>query len=185
MIPQRIPSAHKDSFGFLRTTLVGVTTWTDRQLRNTGVVLPHIAKGDVFSYNVQFNHDKALDTVLDDFHLHIIPISAPAAGQKVAIDYTWGFFKFGEAIPDVLPNSSGASPAIFTFTGTSDQYKHLYFEIIQHMAVSPSETYSSFLLIKCTRRNDAQDTYAGEIALLGADSHYQTNRNGSLNESTD
>lgn len=36
MAGQRFISVFTDSFGFLRTALTGVTTWTDRQLRNTG-----------------------------------------------------------------------------------------------------------------------------------------------------
>ena len=180
-IPQRIPEAYKDTFGFLRTALSGVTTWTDRQLRNTGVVLPHIAKADVFYYNVQFNHDKMLDSAITDFHLHIIPVGAVTAGQIIAVDYSWGIYRFGDVIPNTLPNSNTA-----TFTlSTGDQYKHLLFEIVQNLAVPTPELYSSFLFIKCTRRNDAQDTYASEIALVGADAHYITNRNGSRNETSD
>ena len=180
-IPQRIPEAYKDTFGSLRTALSGVTTWTDRQLRNTGIVLPHIAKADVFSYNVQFNHDKMLDSAIADFHLHIIPVGAVTAGQIIAIDYSWGIYRFGDVIPDVLPNT-GTKP--FTLS-TGDQYKHLYLEIVSNLTVPITETYSSFLLIKCVRRNDAQDTYASEIALVGADAHYITNRNGSRNETSD
>jgi hypothetical protein len=46
------------------------------------------------------------------------------------------------------------------------------------MAVG-TEGYSGFLLITCTRANDANDTYAGEIALFGADCHYPSDRHGS------
>ena len=180
-IPQRVPEAYKDTFGFLRTALSGVTTWTDRQLRNTGVVLPHIAKADVFSYNVQFNHDKMLDSAVADFHLHIIPVGVVTAGQVIAIDYSWGFYRFGDVIPDVLPNLNTATFEL----STGDQYKHLLFEIVENLAVPTPELYSSFLFIKCTRRNDAQDTYASEIALIGADAHYITNRAGSRNETSD
>lgn len=59
------------------------------------------------------------------------------------------------------------------------------FGFLRTSLVGVTTTYSSFLLIKCTRGNDAQDTYAGEIALLDTDAHYVTNRNGSLNEMTD
>lgn len=48
----RFAQAYTDSFGFLRIALSGVTTWTDTQLRNTGIVLPTVAKNDVLSYNV-------------------------------------------------------------------------------------------------------------------------------------
>ena len=178
----RFDQAYKDSFGFLRTALTGVTQWTDRQVRNTGVVMPHIAKQDVFSYNVQFNHDKKLQSAIADFHLHIIPIGTVTAGELIALDFTWGFYSFGAVVDDVLPNSTG-SPAVFTLS-TGDQYKHKLFSITTNLAVG-TESYSGFLLIKFQRRNDAQDTYAGEFALMGADAHYQSDRIGSYNVTSD
>ena len=41
---------HKDAFGTLQSILLGASTWTLRLYRNTRMVLPHIAKNDVFSY---------------------------------------------------------------------------------------------------------------------------------------
>lgn len=178
----RFEIAFKDSFGFLRTALAGATQWTDRQIRNTGIVVPHIAKTDVFSYNVQFNHDKKQGEAVADFHIHIVPIGAVTGGEVIAIDFAWGFYSFGDTIPDVLPNTTG-SPATKTLVA-GDQYKSLYFEIKSSLAVG-SEKYSGFLFIKCTRRNDGQDTYTGEFALLGGDCHYQSDRVGSYNETTD
>ncbi len=177
----RFAQAYTDSFGFLRAALTGVTQWTDRQIRATGIVAPHIAKGDIFSYNVQFPHSKKQDGKVADFHLHIVPIGTSAAGQVIAIDYSWGYYKFGEAIPNVLPNSNTAT---YTFTDDS-QYKHLYFEICDNLTGAASDNYSSFFLMKCTRRSDAQDTYASEFALLGADCHFQSDRIGSYNETHD
>ncbi len=175
MDTQRYLPAHKDSFGFLRTALTGVTTWTDRQIRNTGVVVPHIAKNDLFSYNIQFNHDKQLGVNIDDFHLHILPVGTVTAGQIIAIDYAWGWYSLNDVIPDTLPNTGTATLEL----ATGDQYKHLLMDIVTNMAHPATEGYSSFCLIKCQRRNDGQDTYASEIAMLGADCHYIVNRNGS------
>ena len=170
----RFVPAYRDSFGFLRTALVGVTTWTDRQIRNTGIVVPHINKNDIFSYNVQINHDKKLGTALADFHIHFMPVGEAQGGEVIAIDYAWGFYSVTETIPDTLPNTGTAQiPLLF-----GDQYKHKFAEIVTNLSVG-NETYSGFLLIKCQRRNDAQDTYGSEIALLGADSHYISDRAGS------
>jgi hypothetical protein len=172
----RFPERHKDSFGFLRTALSGVTTWTDRQIRNTGVVVPHIAKNDIFTYNIQLNHDLDLESAfLDDFHIHFMPVGASAAGEKIAINFGWGIYSVHSVIPDVLPNTG---TAIYTFTGDL-QYGHELFEIISDLALPAAISHSSFVFVKCQRRNDAQDTYASEIALLGADSHYITDRLGS------
>lgn len=171
-----------DSFGFLRTALVGVTTWTDRVIRNTGIVVPHIAKNDVFTYNIQFPHSKNLGTNLVDFHLHYMPVSLPVAGNVIAIDYSWAFINDMEIIPDTL--SGGGSTFITPALSAADQFKNMRSQIVTNMSTG-TELYSGFLLVRCQRRNDGQDTYAGEIALLGADSHYYTDRFGSFKTATD
>jgi hypothetical protein len=172
---QRFTGGYKDSFGFLRTALVGVTTWTDRQIRTTGIVVPHIDKGDVFSYNVQINHDRKLNEAGSDYHLHFMPVATSAAGEVIAIDFAWGWYNIGDTIPDTLPNTGTA-----TYTFDADkQYCHCIVNIATNMTPPTGEMYSSFILIKCTRRNDGQDTHAGEIALLGADCHYKSDRVGS------
>ena len=159
----------------------GSTSWTDRVIRNTGVVVPHIAKNDIFTYNIQFPHSKKLAEAIADFHLHIVPISLPVAGNIIAIDHSWQFVKFGDVIGVTL--TGGSNTATFKLVA-ADQYKHKYFEVIADMAVG-AETYSSFLLVKCQRRNDGQDTYAGEFALLGGDCHYLVDRLGSQFETND
>jgi hypothetical protein len=173
---------YTDSFGFLRTALTGVTTWTDRVIRNTGVVVPHIAKNDVFTYNIQFPHSKDIGTAIVDFHLHYMPVTLPSAGQVIAIDYSWAFVNNNNgAIPDTLNGGSGTTLLPLSAT---DQYKLKVTNIVTGMATG-TETYSGFLLVRCVRRNDGQDTYAGEIALLGADAHYLTDRFGSFEPYTD
>jgi len=172
----RFQISHKDSFGFLRTALGGATTWTPRVFRNTGIVLDHVAKGDVFTYTIQFNHDKALQANVDDFHLHFAPVGAITAGQVVSINYSWGLFPIGSEIPDTLPNT-GNSPITLA---VADLNKHKVADIVQNLVISGVEAYSSFLFIRCERLNTAADTYASEIALIGADCHYTTDRRGSL-----
>jgi len=175
---QRTYPAHKDSFGFLGTALVGVTTWTPAQFRSTGVVLNEIAKGDVFSYNIQLNHDKKLQSALDGFHIHFIPMTNNSG--NVNITYRWGIYHDGDVIPDVLPNTATINLAI-----DAEQYKHKRGNVIPSMAIPGTETYSSFVLVHCKRNNDENDTFTGNIALLGADVHYITDRTGSLTEGTD
>mgnify|MGYP003588076850 FL=1 len=177
-IAKRYTEAHKDAFGFLASALSGVTQWTPAQFRNTGVVLNNIAKGDVFSYNLQFNHDKKLQSALDGFHAHLVPLTANSG--NIAIDYAWGIYHEGDVIPDTLPNTGTTLIAI-----ANQQYVHLIKNIVGSMTIPSTEKYSSFFLIKCTRRNDAQDTFTGDFALLGADVHYITDRLGSMNEVTD
>jgi len=175
---QRTYPSHKDSFGFLGTALVGVTTWTPAQFRSTGVVLNEIAKGDVFSYNIQLNHDKKLQSALDGFHIHFIPMTNNSG--NVNITYRWGIYHSGDVIPDVLPNTATINLAI-----DAEQYKHKRGNVIPSMAIPGTETYSSFVLVHCVRNNNENDTFTGNIALLGADVHYITDRTGSLTEGTD
>lgn len=172
---------YKDSFGFLRTALTGATTWTDRAIRNTGVVVPHIAKNDTFTYNVQLNHDRKFGVDVTDFHLHIVPIGAVTAGQVISIDYEIEIFGFHDTIGDTLLTKSNSTYTL----AAGDQYKHLYFEIKEDILKETTPGVSSFLMVKLSRRNDATDTYAGEFALLGADCHYITDRDGSIFETYD
>lgn len=172
---------HKDTFGQLSTALVGVTKWTIRQIRNTGITKPHIANNDVFSYTAQFNHDKELQTAIDDFHIHIMPVSLPVDGDVIAIDYSIGVFTNGDIIPDTLPITGTKTIVV----NAADQYKYMIKEIFENIPAPASEGYSGEIWVKCQRRNDAQDTYAGEFALIDGDSHYISNSGGSFNEYTD
>ena len=172
---------HKDSFGNPQTLLAGGGQWTPRLLRSTKMAVPHIAKAHVFTYIAQLNHDKVLNTNLDGFHIHLLPIGAVTAGQIIAIDYAWGWLTDGDVFPDTLPNTGTAQIVL----ATGDQYKYLIKNIVADLAYPTGEDYSSELFIECTRRNDGQDTYAGEFALLDGDCHYLINHLGSYNEATD
>jgi hypothetical protein len=172
---------HKDSFGLLQSVLTGGSQWTPKLLRSTKIAVPHIAKADVFTYKAQLNHDKALATNLDGFHIHFIPIGAVAGGEVIAIDYAWGWITGGDTFPATLPNTGTAT---ITLTA-GDQYKYMIEQIITNLTYPTGEGYSSEFFIECTRRNDAQDTYAGEFALLDGDVHYQVNHLGSYNEFND
>lgn len=184
---------HKDSFDQLQSVLVGGSTWTLRLLRSTKVAVAHIAKNDVFTYKCQLNHDKVLNTGLDGFHIHFIPIGTVTAGEIIAIDYAWGWLTNDDVYPDTLPNTGTAHITL----ATGDQYKYKIKNIISVSEIIPplsavstiapptGEDYSSEFIIECTRRNDGQDTYAGEFALLDGDVHYSTNHLGSYNEFND
>lgn len=186
-------SYHRDSFGTLQSILVGAGTWTLRLFRNTKMALAHVAKGDVFTYLTQINHDKKLGAPLDGFHLHFKPVGAVTAGQVIAIDYAWGWFTADDVVPDTLPNTGTA----YITLATGDQYKTKIKNLVSTSEIIPplsavstmnaptGEDYSSEFWITCTRRNDGADTYASEIALTFADVHYPSNQIGSYNEYTD
>lgn len=172
-------SWHKDSFGQLGSVIVGAQTWTNRLLRSTKIVTQHIAKNDVFSYKCQLNHDKELGTNLDGFHIHMIPIGAVTGGEIIALDYAWGWLTSGDIFPDTLPNTGTG----FITLEAGDQFKYRIRQVVTVDLIPPvGEGYSSEFFIECTRRNDAQDTYAGEFALLDGDVHYKSARFGSIYE---
>ena len=172
---------HRDSFGQMQSVLTGASTWNLRLIRNSRMVAPHVAKNDVFSYKCQLNHDKALATNLDGFHIHFLPIGEVTAGQIIAVDYAWGWLTSNDIFPDTLPNTGTATYTLVA----GDQFKYLIKPIITNLAYPTGEGYSSEFFIVCQRRNDAQDTYPGEFALLDGDVHYQSNRVGSYNEYND
>ena len=172
---------HKDSFGTLQSVLVGATTWTLRLLRSTKIAVPHIAKADIFTYKCQFNHDKKLATNADGFHVHIIPVGAVSAGQVIALDYAWGWLTNDDTFPDTLPNTGTATIEL----AAGDQYKYLIKNLLTNLAYPTAEGYSSEFIVQFTRRNDGQDTYPGEFALLDGDVHYLSDRLGSYNEFND
>jgi len=172
---------HRDSFGQMQTVLSGVTTWTLRALRSTKVAVPHIAKNDVFSYKCQLNHDKELATNLDSFHLHMIPITDPASGDVIAIDYGYTWLADGDTYPLTMASTGTAQIQL----DDADQFKYLIKAVVTNITAPTGEGYSSEFIIQCTRRKDALDTYAGEFALLDGDVHYKTNHLGSYYEFND
>lgn len=172
---------HKDSFGTLGTLIQGGSTWTLRLLRNTKIAVPHIAKTDVFTYKCQFNHDKLLATNADGFHIHFMPIAAVTGGEVIALDYAWGWLTAGNTFPATLPNTGTATITL----ADGDQYKYLIKGLLLNLAYPTNEGYSSEFFVEFTRRNDGQDTYTGEFALIDGDAHYIVGQNGSVYEFSD
>jgi len=173
---------HDDIQGILTTALTGVTAYTFRQIRTTGVVLPHVANGDIFSLTLQFSHRKKLGTPLDGVHIHFMPVAS--ANGNIKFEYAWGWFNSGDTIPDTLPNTGDTGDILLA---TTDQYKHKRSNIAINMAAPASETYSSVLMIKVTRVAPAGTNWGNtnEIAILYMDAHFIANGNGSINENTD
>jgi hypothetical protein len=88
----------------------------------------------------------------------------------------------GDIFPETLPNTG---TALITLQA-GQQFAYLIKQIVTTNLVPPTgEGYSSEFFIECTRRNDAQDTYAGEFALLDGDVHYKSARFGSKYELSD
>lgn len=183
---QRTFPAHDDIQGVLGTALAGVTTFTPRRLRTTGIVLNHVTSGDVFSMVFQFPHRKKLGTIIDSVHLHYIPVASKDG--NVAFTYAWGWYNHGDTIPNTLPNTGTTSDIALL---TTDQYKQKISILTSNMALPASgdDVYSSILYIVFTAAAPAAGTNwwttGNELAIAYMDAHYVTDRNGSLNETTD
>jgi hypothetical protein len=170
---------HDDIQGILQTALAGVTTYTPRQYRSTGIVMPHIARDDVFSMVFQMPHRKSLGTPIDSVHLHFIPIAA-AAGD-IQISYAWGWYNHNDEIPASLPNTN----TITITLASADQYKQKINTIITNLSAPTNEVYSSILYVKLIRLSAGDTWGTGEIALAYMDAHFLSDRFGSYNETTD
>lgn len=170
---------HDDIQGILGTALSGVTQYTPRQYRNTGIVMPHIARNDVFSMQFQMPHAKQLLANLDSVHIHFIPIAS--ANGNIIIDYAWGWYNHEDTVPDTLPNTGSKTITL----ATTDQYKLKLESLITNLAYPTSEGYSTILLVKCTRLTTGDTWGTGEIALTYMDAHFPKDRYGSYNEASD
>jgi hypothetical protein len=170
---------HDDIQGILQTALTGVTQYTFRQYRNTGMVMPHIARGDVFSMTFQMPHRKYLGSALDSVHLHFIPLAA--ADGNVIIDFAWGWYNTNSVVPDVLPYTGSKTIPLVA----ADQYKQKLATVVVNLAAPASEEYSSVLFVKCTRATTGDTWGTGELALDYMDAHYLVDRFGSYLEAAD
>ena len=174
---------HDDIQGILQTATAGVTAYTMRQYRNTGIVMPHVAQGDVWAMIFQFSHRKQLETVCDSVHLHYIPIAA--ANGDIQINYEWGWYNpnDGSIIPDTLPNTGSK---VITLS-TTDQYKLKISGLINNLQYPDSEDYSSLLFVKCTRVAPSGTNWGAinEFAIGYMDAHFSVTRFGSYNEYSD
>jgi hypothetical protein len=174
---------HDDIQGIIGTALTGVTSYTMRQYRTTGLVYPHVANNDIFTMTFQLSHRKQLGVAMDDVHIHYIPIAS--ADGDIRLDYEWGWYNHDDVVPATLPNTGNK---VITLA-TTDQYKLKIDTLLTNLAVpvSGNDMYSSILFIKVARGEPAGTNWGNnnEIAIVYMDAHFPTERNGSINSTTD
>lgn len=177
----RFTIGYDDIQGILQTALSGVTQYTFRQYRTTGVVMPHVAESDVFSLTMQMPHSKQLGSQLKSVHIHYIPVAS--ANGTIQLNSTWGWYNIGDTVPDTLPNISSTTITL----ATSDQYVLKYSTISINLDPPANEGYSSILYIKCQRVTPSGSNWgaSNEIALSYVDGHPAKDRIGSFNEASD
>jgi hypothetical protein len=174
--------AWDDMQGEIQTALTGVTQFTNRQIRTTGIVCPHLATNDIVSYRFQFKHAKKMQTAVGSMHFHVIPVAS--ANGNIKFTYTWGWYNpnDGDVIPDTLPNTGDSGDILLA---TTDQYKMKLVSIIPSIPVPMAvEKPSSILMVKITRVAPTGSDWgaSNEIALLYGDIHFQQDGFGSQTE---
>jgi len=175
----RFDQAYDDIQGVIATALTGVTQYTFRQYRTTGMVYPHVANNDIFAMTFQMPHRKKLSSNIASIHIHYIPIASDTG--VVTLNTYYGFYNAeASTIPAILPSVSTTTINITP----SDQYVLNYATITLNIAYPNPEGYSSILMSKTTR-TDVGDSYSGEIAIVYMDAHIQVDRKGSYNELSD
>jgi len=180
----RYTESHEDQQGILGSALVGATTYTPAEYRTTNIVLNEVGSGDVFSMIFQFSHRKKLGTNLDSVHIHYIPIAANDG--DIAFTYAWGWYNMGDTIPVTLPNTGTVADITLA---SADQYKLKISSLITNLAPPVNEAYSSILLVALTAVAPSDGTNwwttGNKIGIVYMDTHYITDRKGSVNEATD
>jgi len=167
---------HDDVQGQLQTATAGGTAYAFKALRGTGIVLPHLARNDVFCMTFQMPHRRKLGSALDSVHLHIIPIAS--ANGNISFNWTWGWYANGDVLPNTLPNS-GTTP--FTLA-TTDQYKNVIVPLITNLVAPVTDAHSSLLFVSVTRNTTGDTWNAGDLALVYMDAHFIVDRYGSYTE---
>jgi hypothetical protein len=162
---------HDDIQGILQTALTGVTQYTFRQLRTTGLIYPHVAQGDIFSMTFQMSHRKQLGSNLDGVHIHYVPVAS--SNGEIKFNWAWGWYNtFGDdTIPATLPNTGSTTITL----ATTDQHKLKINQLMTVLAPPASEAYSSILMVKVERVVPDGTNWGAnnEIAIVYMDGHMQ------------
>lgn len=175
----------------------GSAALTVEAYRDTTFLLPFFRhdQNDELFFVFQFSHRKKLGSALASIHIHCVPMVDPSVSpQNVYFQYKYTWQKPGDLFPADASWTAGFSTLS---VATGDAFKHVYHNLVTNIAAPASETYSSIMLCMVQRLGtDANDTYntdkatppgtaAANLGLLYVDCHYQTERRGSLLETSD
>lgn len=123
-------------------------------------------------------------------HIHVIPMSSGSG--NVYFEYSYAWVPQGEVLPASASWTVGYSTITFT---ADDQFKHQIISFNSGIQPPPTAGASTMFLIKMTRLGThPSDTYstakdagagltaAANLAILGADIHYQKLRAGTTSQ---
>jgi len=181
----RFNFAYDDMQGNL-SSVSGGSALGSLAVRDTGLTIPSFQNNnnDVLFLVNQFSHSKRLNSNAGSFHIHCYLPTAPTAGNTVILDWAYTWQNVFDIIPAFAEWVSGTKTHTFS---TEPQFGQFILSVIPELICPVNETASSMLLIKVTRRasGTGRDTYLSDLGIVYADTHYQKNRLGTLQEFQD
>jgi hypothetical protein len=144
---------------------------------------------------MQINHNRRPGTKIHDLHMHYIPMVAPGGVKVVRMQVSYQWCPIGVELAD--PTGWTTPGATSLTINPGDEFKHLIYELITTpIAVPTGDSYSSLFACQVTRlgNSDAADDYeagkavgtgAANLGLVFIDAHYESDRDGSINDTTD
>jgi hypothetical protein len=143
---------------------------------------------DKLFFTIQTKHRWDLVTPLA-FHLHVIPMAAPAAPQVVRVSGTYAWFQRGVQ----TPLAAAWTPFAVSHTVNPADLRVPAAISLVTTTVPANIQASDFLLVRVIRpgSSDALDTYTtsksggtsqANLALMSGDAHYHSNRPGTPTE---
>ena len=150
---------------------------------------------DKIFVTMQINHNRRPGTKIHDVHMHYIPLVAPGGVKvcKMQISYQW--CPIGAELTDPAGWTTPAATVLTINPG--DEWKHGLHELISTpIAVPTGDSYSSLFACEVRRlgSTDVADDYeaakavgtgAANLGLLFIDCHYEADRDGSINDTSD
>ena len=150
----------------------------------------HATQDDKLYFRFQLDHWVDL-TGQVRFHVHLIPMSLPVAGESDIVRWTY-HYAFAPVNANV-PRGGWTTATISQTITPAQQYQHIVVPIF-NANIPAGIAASSFVLVRLTRpgSSDAADTYSvdkagpgtgrANLAILGADCHAQASRCGTQGE---
>jgi len=172
-----------DALWDVNTSTWWASSWTFEQYRDTGFLMPFLRhnQNDYFQIKLQMDHQRKLQSLLDDVHIHMIPMSNASGDVYFQVQYYWS--NLWTEIPEI---ASWTTTNVTVSLTSASQYKHILVGLLADITPPANETVSSVLMMKVTRLgNNALDTYstnktsgtgAANVWILYLDAHTKTER---------
>ena len=139
---------------------------------SAGVYAWAFGDGDQIFFTVQMPHGWKVGSTIYP-HAHWMPLTdvSPADNVKLTLEYSW--VDIDEDMGNTTIYSREAS------TGENNAYRHMLTEFRAAGLDGTGHTLSSVLVCRVLRQAADTDNYAGDIAILDVDFHYELDTIGS------